>query len=343
MAQHGRHWQRQQRERGARVFEKPARTADELVDQLDQRGLVIPDRDRAKRYVRQLGYFRLSPYTIPFQELPRTNEHLFKPEVEFDHVLDLYVFDRQLRLLVMDALGRIEVAVRAAISDHMAITHEDPHWYTNAEHFRTADRHRKFIELIEKEVRDQRSRDAEQDGSEETAGVVFRSALEHYVVTYGEPELPPSWLTVELLTIGQLDGLYSNLKRLKDMDIIAKSLGLSEPILRSWLKTYVRVRNVCAHHGRLWNVGLGVYPKIPTSRDISWLQGGDALPRSSEKRLYPVLVSLQVVLNVISPRSSWASRLHALLSSRPAMNLRGMGIPEDWASDPFWAAHVERA
>lgn len=343
MAQHGPYGQRQERARGTRVFEKPARTTDELVDQLDQRGLVILDRDRAKRYLRQLGYFRLSPYTIPFQELPRTNEHLFKPEVEFDHVLDLYVFDRQLRLLVMDALGRIEVAVRAAITDHMAITYEDPHWYTSAEHFYSADRHRKFIEIIEDEVQNQRSRDAEQDGSEENAGIVFRSALEHYVVTYGEPELPPSWLMVELLTIGQLNGLYINLKRRKDMDTIAKILGLNEAILRSWLKTYVRVRNVCAHHGRLWNVGLGVYPKIPTSRDISWLQGDGALPRSSEKRLYPVLASLQAVLNVVSPRSSWASRLHELLSSRPAMNLRGMGIPEDWAADPFWAAHIESA
>ena len=317
MAQHGRYGQRQERARGTRVFEKPARTTDELVDQLDQRGLVILDRDRAKRYLRQLGYFRLSPYTIPFQELPRTNEHLFKPEIEFDHVLDLYVFDRQLRLLVMDALGRIEVAVRAAITDHMAITYEDPHWYTDPCHFYIADRHRKFIEIIEKEVRDQRSRDAAHDGTDETAGIVFRSALEHYVVTYGEPELPPSWLMVELLTIGQLDGFYGNLTRRKDVDTIAKSLGLSWAILQSWLKTYVRVRNVCAHHGRLWNVGLGVYPKIPTSRYISWLQGGDALPQSSEKRLYPVFVSLQAVLNEISPHSSWASRLHALLGSRP--------------------------
>jgi len=329
------------RARGERVFRKPALATEALVDQLEARGLSIPDRKRAVRYVRQIGYFRLSPYTIPFQHHPRTNEHLFRPDTEFDQVLDLYVFDRQLRLLVTDALGRIEVAIRAAITDHMATIYDDPHWYTEAGHFKDVYRHRKLIEIIEGEVAAQLGRKAEQDGSDDAAGIVFRSALEHYVVTYGEPELPPSWLMVELLTIGQLNALYGNLKRRDDMNAIAAGLGLNEVILQSWLKTYVRVRNVCAHHGRLWNVGLGVYPKIPTSKRIAWLQREDSLPASSEKRLYPVLVSLQSVLNVISPRSMWAKRLHALLSTRPAMNLRGMGFPERWAEDPFWADHLE--
>lgn len=102
----------------------------------------------------------------------------------------------------------------------------------------------------------------------------------------------------------------------------------------------MRVRNVCAHHGRLWNLGLGVYPAIPMSSTISWLRGADALPERSEKRLYPVLVSLQSMLDTISPRSSWARRLHVLLSDRPHMNLVGMGVPEGWADDEFWARHL---
>lgn len=328
------------RARGARLFEKPALSVDALVDQLAQRGLVMPDRERAGRYVRQLGYFRLSPYTIPFQQPPRTSEHRFKPGTEFDDVLDLYVFDRALRLLVMDALERVEVAIRAAITDHMATTYADPHWYTSVSHFDDEQRHLGLIGIVRDHVDAQLRRNVEQDGGAETAGIVFRSALEHYVITYGQPELPPSWLMVELLTIGQLDGVYRNLKQRADKDAIARSLGLNETILSSWLRTYVRVRNVCAHHGRLWNVGIGVYPKIPTSRRVSWLERSDALPANSEKRLYPVLVSLQSVLNVISPRSMWAARLHALMSMRPAMNLRGMGVPEGWAEDEFWARHL---
>lgn len=106
------------------------------------------------------------------------------------------------------------------------------------------------------------------------------------------------------------------------------------------METYVRVRNISAHHGRLWNVGLGVYPAIPISREISWLRNENSLPERSRKRLYPVLVSLQCVLDSISPHSGWAQRLYELLSTRPRMNLVGMGIPENWAEDPFWSRHI---
>ncbi|MGI8307077.1 hypothetical protein [Saccharopolyspora hattusasensis] len=96
------------------------------------------------------------------------------------------------------------------------------------------------------------------------------------------------------------------------------------------------MRNVCAHHGRLWNV----YPAIPSSPVISWLKGSDALPERSRKRLYPVLVSLQSVLDSVSPRSSWVRRLHDLVSVRPRMNRAGMGVLDGWADDAFWSRHL---
>ncbi len=106
------------------------------------------------------------------------------------------------------------------------------------------------------------------------------------------------------------------------------------------MQTYVRVRNICAHHGRLWNVGLGVYPAIPNSPAISWLQGDHALPERSRKRLYPVLVSLQAVLDTVSPHSGWTRRLHDLLNTRPRLNVDGMGVPKGWADDQFWSRHM---
>nr|WP_236123168.1 Abi family protein [Cellulomonas palmilytica] len=145
-------------------------------------------------------------------------------------------------------------------------------------------------------------------------------------------------MMVEELTIGQLSTVYRNLARRSDRTAVAAVLGLTAPVLESWLQTYVRVRNVCAHHGRLWNVGLGVYPVIPASDRISWLDG--PLPERSRQRLYPVLVSLQAVLDTVSPRSRWAVRLHDLVAPRPAMNLAGMGVPSGWSDDPFWRRHL---
>lgn len=271
---------------------------------------------------------------IPFRQ-GRTG-HELRAGTAFDDVLDLYVFDRTLRLLVMDAVERVEVAIRAALTDHMSTTYDDSHWYLEPTHFQHADRHAKLLKMIRVTCED-RLRGSAEAGED---SLVHRSALEHYLTKYGSPELPPSWLMVESLTIGQLAGTYRNLGRRSDKTAVARSIGLTAPVLESWLQTYVRARNICAHHGRLWNVGLGVYPAIPTSPTISWLEGSDALPERSRKRLYPVLVSLQSVLDSVSPRSSWASRLHGIVSARPAMNLAGMGIPRNWSDDDFWSRHI---
>ena len=107
----------------------------------------------------------------------------------------------------------------------------------------------------------------------------------------------------------------------------------------SWLRTYNRVRNVCAHHGRLWNVGLGVYPALPTASDVAWLANRDALASHPDraKRLYPVLVSIQSILTTVSPHSSWATRLVDLVGEHPDVPLHGMGLYLGWDADPFWA------
>lgn len=325
---------RAQRARGTVQYNKPPLALDELVGRLADRGLRIPDPDKIGRYLRHIGYYRLSPYTIPFQQ--GRPDHLFREGSAFDDVLDLYVFDRALRLLVMDALERVEVAVRAALTDHMSTTYDDPHWYMDSAHFRDRGKHGGLLNIV-RGTCDERLSGSPDSGED---SLVHCSALEHYLTTYDSPELPPSWLVVETLTIGQLTSTYRNLSRRSDKTAVAASIGLTAPVLESWMQTYVRLRNICAHHGRLWNVGLGVYPAIPTSPTVSWLKETDALPERSRKRLYPVLVSLQSVLDSVSPRSGWARRLHELVSARPPMNLSGMGIPETWTEDAFWSRHI---
>lgn len=316
-------------QRGDRRYAKPALTHEALVARLAHRGLDISDPARAERYLRHIGYFRLSPYTIPFQT--GSPDHQFRPGATFDHVLSLYVFDRKLRLLSLDALERVEVAIRAGLTDHMSEV-AGPHWYTDPRWFTHGRQHYKFLEYVRGSVEEQLAQEPEA-----LSGLRHRSALDHYLREYGSPELPPSWLMTELLTIGQLRRVVDNLGRREDREAIAQTVGLHEPLLKSWLRCYVRVRNVCAHHGRLWNLGLGVYPMTPRSTRVPWVadRGSTSTP-SRGQSLYPVLISLQSVLTQVSPRSSWAGRLDALLAENPGLPWRGMGVPADWRSDPFW-------
>ena len=246
-------------------YDKPALDENELIERYIERGLIITDRNRTARYLRHIGYYRLSPYTIPFQANRTT--HSFKSGTTFDDILYIYVFDRQLRLMTMDALERIEVAVRAAVSNTMSIHGEGgAFWYQNASNYHSRKGYSTTIERIEALTERERQR-TPSDRGEQADHLHYPDALSHYLATYSSPETPPSWLVIELLTAGELHHLYTNLT-LRYRKKIARDLNLPDQVLQSWLKTYVRVRNICAHHGRLWNRFLGVYPAIPRSPTV---------------------------------------------------------------------------
>lgn len=324
---------RSPRERGGKDCTKPPLTLEALVERLSKRGIHVPDKDRAERYVRHIGYYRLSPYIIPFRQ---SRSRDVQPGTSFDQILDLYMFDRSLRMLVTDALERVEVAVRAALTDHMSTAHNDPHWYVDSRHFVCTETHTDLLSSLRGSINAQLKRPPE---TKTNTGLHHRSALEHYLTTYGSPELPPSWLMVEMLTLGQLVRIYRNLRNPDDRKRIARTLGLQAPVLDSWLRVYQRIRNICAHHGRLWNTGLGVHPVLPKSKTIPWLT--QEIPPDKRQRLYPVLASFHVILRTVSPHSTWASSLHELITHRPEMYRRGMGVLEDWSDDPFWGLRTK--
>ncbi|ALG86537.1 hypothetical protein ACH46_02400 [Gordonia phthalatica] len=312
------------------MYAKPALDEAALLARWQERGLQISDELRAQRYLRHIGYYRLSAYVRSFETGERD---ILRDGTEFNDVLGLYVFDRRLRLHVLDAIERVEIGLRAAITDHMALI-AGPHWYEDGVHFAVQSVHDRLLGDVDRMLTDQRRRRPETAlGSDR-----FASALDHYVATFDEPSRPPTWIVFEELTFGTTMLVYDVLADKRVKSSIAASLGVVPPVLSSWLKSYQRVRNICAHHGRLWNRGLGVYPVLPRSQSIRWLVQPTVITAEPwrRQRLYPVLVSLQTILHTISPSSTWAPRLRDLLEASPEVPLRGMGIPEGWFTDPFW-------
>lgn len=346
-------------------FNKPAKNNRELIEEWKNRGLQIDDEIRACRYLDFISYYRLSAYTIPFQ-IPQTAAlHMFNGGTTFDDILDLYVFDRELRLLVMDAIERIEVAIRAQICNihSLAKNSDDSHygafWYLNEHHFLHKFSHFRLLANIEKQLLDEKDKfdrdlkniDKRKSLSSEQRQILIERAkkenfLRHYLTQYDKPKLPPSWMVMEMLTWGELSHLYAGLKSSSIKKEIATNLGVNAEILESWLKALNSIRNICAHHGRLWNKELGVAIKIPTSSGIKWLS---TIPERSElgnvqfeRRIYSILVALQTLLYTISPHSTWALRLKALLERYPNVPRTNMGIPKNWQNDEFWKEAFHR-
>lgn len=292
-------------------FTKPALTFDAQLDRLIDRGLNVPDRARARHYLEHINYYRLGAYWLPFEADHDT--HRFRGGTCFDDVLNLYIFDREFRLLVLDAIERIEVSVRTHWAYQMAHRH-GPHCHLDRGLFNNRWNYSRYRQALEDEV--QRSQE---------------TFIRHLRTTYDEP-LPPIWALVEIMTFGQLSIWYANTGRRRDRNAVARVYGLDERVLTSFLHHLTTVRNHCAHHARLWNREFTVLPRVPTWGDQALL---DSLRRDRDRRIYNTLTMIVFLMDRLSPGHHWRRRLLRLLDAH-GVDEQAMGFPPDWSARPLW-------
>ena len=289
---------------------------EKQIKLLESRGMVIPDHARAIRYFSNINYYRLRAYWVPFEEAtPATGNHKFKAGTTFDDVLTLYIFDRKFRLLVWEAIERVEVSFRTRFVDVLAIKHGS-HPHTNPGLFYNPATYQELFSTLQEEI----------DRSNETF-------IEHYVTKYTNPALPPIWAVCEIMSFGQISQWFSNLKLIQDRKDIASAYSLHESVLRSFMRHLSHVRNLIAHHCRLWNrkfVVTMTIPNYPTSLATTMNVG-------EIRRIYNTLAMLAYLMRVISPGTSWPVRLRRLLEEYPAVDPYAMGFPANWRDLPVWA------
>lgn len=292
-------------------YRKPALTYEEQADLLMQRGLEA-DRDVLLRRLRAVGYYRFCAYWHPFKQPDST----FVPGTTLETVWQRYSFDRLLRLAVMDAMERVEVAVRCALVDTLALRH-GPFAHLNVAYFPNAapGQHRQFRERMQDDA--QRSRE------------LF---VAHLGATYDEfPDLP-IWAAAEIMSFGTTVTVF-RMSHHSAQKTVAARFGLTGKVLSSWLLTLNYVRNLCAHHSRLWNRELGIRPMIPDARhDVRWHQPVPV----TDRRLFVVLTQLRYLLAYVAPRSGWGDRLYALFNRYPDIPIAEMGMPADWRQHKLW-------
>jgi len=296
------------------LFSKPPKTFDEQVALLIDRGMEINDLDRAKRYLSHLNYYRLAAYWLPFEQDHPT--HIFKQGTQFNTVLEHYIFDRELRLLVMDAIERVEVSLRTRWAYYLSHTYGSHAHLDCAIHKQGRWSHHDNVETLKEVVR--------------RSSEVFIRHFDEY-----DEELPPLWAVCEIMTLGQLSKWYSNLKHGRDRNAIARVYGLDEVNLVSFLHHLSLVRNYCAHHSRLWNREFTFAWKRPRKKPADLHVNF----HTDGKRLYNTLVMLAYLMDKINPHS-WKHRLGLLFTKHPEVSERPMGFPDDWRDRPIWLGQV---
>jgi abortive infection bacteriophage resistance protein len=299
------------------IYNKNTKTIDEQITQLKDRGLIIKDEAFANYYLASVGYYRLSGFWWPM--LGDKTNRIFKPNSTFENIIAIYNFDKELRLLLFDIIESIEIDFRTKLIYHLSID-ISPWWFEDVKNFKNPVEHSKVLISIDRELQQTKENFIQQ----------------HYLKYHTDIRRPPAWKTIEITSFGTISKLYGNLNNIiKAKNIIAKEFGLvNHTYFPSWLQSISQIRNMVAHHSRLWNKNLPGRPRLLSKPPFQWLK--DVPPASEHFMLYIHLCCMKYLLNIIKPKNDMTERFSKLLITYKNIDPKVLGLKPNWQDEPLW-------
>lgn len=303
------------------LYNKPPLLFTQQIERLQAKGMGFQDVDLALKQLECISYYRLSAYWFPFRirdDLGKVTNQL-EADTCFGTAITLYEFDRNLRALLLDAIERVEVAIRTQFTYHLGHTY-GAFAHTNATNFHPNFKHQRWLQKLEHET----SRSSDE-------------FINHYQNKYqGFPTIP-IWMLTEVMSLGALSIGYGGLKNsqqngIEDKKAVAQHFNLHHKRLGDWLHTLTYIRNICAHHSRLWNRQLAIRPD--KEKEPAWQP--PLTPRNN--RIFYILLMLRHLLRAIGNGDDWANSINELLTpiAEHKRWRAAMGLPENWREHPLW-------
>ena len=309
--------------------QKRWRSINGQLARLKDQGMVITDDEQARAALRRLGYCRLSGYWSPFYASDAQGKLIdaFVPGTKLAEIVELYIFDKRLRLLALDALERIELALQTDVAHTLGKL--DPMAHTKKQYL-----DQKYVKNDDFKKRSDFKKWSDKYKSQKER---FRSQdfVKHNLDTYGEL---PLWVAVEIFDFGMLSRLFGMMRR-PERGRIAARYGLSGgDVLEQWLKSLTYVRNVSAHHGRLWKNNIKDSAEVPGQFS--------ELSQTNQYRAFRYFCIMQFFLQQICPQSTWKDRVREHLKNFPTpdnrrVTLDDLGIVEGWENWQLWRPENE--
>lgn len=292
------------------------------VKKLKEYGLVIRNDTAAELFLQHINYFRFSGYALAFE----TARHVFIPGTTFEQVRLAYEFDRALRDLVNESLEVIELDLRTAVAHTFSQTHGpfghtlDTNFMPVFDHPKREYTHAQWLEKLHDEVRRTRN--------------LF---VDHYKENYLEyPDLP-IWEATEIMSFGALARMYRGMKK-EDQKRVSSRYGLQPLTLGSWILHLVYVRNLCAHHARLWDCLWAIKPDLPAGKNWE-----PPLVPTNGRLFSTLLIQSALLRQCLTEKNfvnGWRLRVERLITdltpAAPDARLR-MGLTVDWTKHPLWS------
>lgn len=282
-------------------FNKPALNVDKQIELLKSRGLIINNIEFAKSILSNITYYRLSSYMKFFQK-----EDIFNTGTTFQDIIDLYNFDKDLKSIIFESIRIIEISLRTKICLHMCSNYGS-HWFYNINNYKSQKDYEKTLEILKNE-----------------RGLKKDTFIKYYYEKYSEPDLPPFWMISEVLSMGDLSKILSGLN-FKDVKQIANSLipdYYTSPVLTNWIHVLATIRNICAHHSRLWNRQLKIKFSEP-QKIPQWFEND-----VKNNNVYAVCFVIALLLKN-HPYNNFEQQLKTLFEKYPNVDITKMGFPKN--------------
>lgn len=321
-------------------FTKPPMSHSQLLKKVKARGLgglTTPEDEKLfYRTLQRLGYYRLTGYFLAFQQLlSPLDPHKFVPGATFQNVLELHELDTALRNLALEALGKIEVALRTSICEQMCRQH-DAHWHLKPSAFATG-KHTAVLEEAAKHLDYDlaASKPRIQNPTPNTkAGHLF---IGHYYKKYTSPILPPGWMLREVASFGfwarTFDALNAaDQKAISNDWLFPDGNRIDHSLLSNWFWSLSILRNRCAHHARITHRQFPFIPNIPTNKSANQCFGVG----TKTNDLRTLFIVILILLKNASPNDMWKQKLVNLLERFPHIDMsKATGFSR--AKDQNWA------
>ncbi len=226
---------------------KKFKTIEEQINLLKSRGLIIDDEEQAYNTLEKINYYRFTGYLHTYKK-DDTNNYL--EGITFTQISRIYDFDVKLTRLLLYVLEDIEETFKTRLAYSLSSAYpEDPLIYLDKDIYKKIDKFEKFIKLFN-------------DSKKKNSELPF---IKHHNNKY-DGQLP-IWVAVEIMTMGNIHALYSNLLNPYEKDIAKKyNTGLVQ--LENWLENLTYTRNHLAHFMRIYRYSFGRIPKSCVNHKI---------------------------------------------------------------------------
>lgn len=222
------------------MSDKKATTIDEQIVLLCSRGMIIDDKQNARKVLLDIGFYGLGFYAFPFEQtFPEKSDrdHIYKEGTHFDDVLALWKFDYQLRSLLTNALNRIETNIRTFISYTCSIKYkENPIWFVDPSVLKND-----FVSTFDEKV---------------YSMAMKNPVIKRHHSKYMNHKYAPAWKTLEFITLGSLCKMYESVKDKKLKLEISQRYGCTVGVFVNYLHSIRYLRNECAHGGCIYDIAL---------------------------------------------------------------------------------------